>query len=68
MCTKNTVLYKPDQFYFLFLQLYEVFCKYAKEHPNLGMTPTEFAEFLHKEQEASRMWYFSHCVINKLAF
>lgn len=39
----------------LFLQLYEVFCKYAKEHPNLGMTPTEFAEFLYREQEASRM-------------
>lgn len=34
-------------------RLYEVFCKYAKEHPNLGMTPTEFAEFLHREQEES---------------
>ena len=43
------------QYLCLFLQLYEVFCKYAKEHPNLGMTPTEFAEFLYREQEASHM-------------
>ena len=31
----------------------KIFFKYAKEHPNLGMTPTEFAEFLHREQEVS---------------
>ncbi|XP_078346086.1 1-phosphatidylinositol 4,5-bisphosphate phosphodiesterase zeta-1-like [Oculina patagonica] len=34
-------------------RLYEIFCKYAKEQPNLGMTPTEFAEFLDREQEES---------------
>lgn len=34
-------------------RLYEIFCKYAKEHPNLGMTPTEFAEFLNREQQES---------------
>ncbi|CAH3162232.1 unnamed protein product [Porites evermanni] len=33
--------------------LLKIFFKYAKEHPNLGMTPTEFAEFLHREQEES---------------
>lgn len=34
-------------------KLYEIFCKYAKEYPNLGMTPAEFAEFLSREQEES---------------
>lgn len=34
-------------------KLYEIFCKYAKEHPNLGMTPSEFADFLGREQEES---------------
>lgn len=32
-------------------KLYEMFCKYAKEYPDLGMTPAEFAEFLNREQE-----------------
>ena len=36
-----------------FYQLYEMFCKYAKEYPDLGMTPAEFAEFLSREQEVS---------------
>lgn len=30
-----------------------MFCKYAKEYPDLGMTPAEFAEFLSREQEVS---------------
>lgn len=30
-----------------------MFCKYAKEYPDLGMTPAEFAEFLNREQEVS---------------
>ncbi|KAJ7372700.1 1-phosphatidylinositol 4,5-bisphosphate phosphodiesterase beta-4 [Desmophyllum pertusum] len=34
-------------------RLHNIFCKYAKEHPNLGMTPAEFAEFLNREQEES---------------
>ena len=38
---------------FFFYQLYEMFCKYAKEYPDLGMTPAEFAEFLSREQEVS---------------
>ena len=39
--------------FFFFYQLYEMFCKYAKEYPDLGMTPAEFAEFLSREQEVS---------------
>ena len=39
----------------------KIFFKYAKEHPNLGMTPTEFAEFLHREQEVSH--WAVYCVI-----
>ncbi|PFX17769.1 1-phosphatidylinositol 4,5-bisphosphate phosphodiesterase zeta-1-like [Stylophora pistillata] len=31
-------------------KLHKIFSKYAKESPNLGMTPAEFAEFLHREQ------------------
>lgn len=38
---------------FFFYQLYEMFCKYAKEYPDLGMTPAEFAEFHSREQEVS---------------
>ena len=38
---------------FFFYQLYKMFCKYAKEYPDLGMTPAEFAEFLSREQEVS---------------
>lgn len=38
---------------FFFYQLNEMFCKYAKEYPDLGMTPAEFAEFLSREQEVS---------------
>ena len=40
-------------FNLFFCQLYEMFCKYAKEYPDLGMTPAEFAEFLSREQEVS---------------
>lgn len=47
-----------------FQQLYKIFCKYAKEHPNLGMTQTEFAEFLNREQEVSFMYFRHFCSVS----
>lgn len=44
---------------FFFHQLHKIFSKYAKESPNLGMTPAEFAEFLHREQGVNLKKYFN---------
>ena len=42
------LLYYPSVF-FVFLQLFRLFRKYAKRYPQLGMTPEELKEFLINE-------------------